>query len=328
MKLIRYLIIIVTSFLFAQAAKAQAPVRKTVKQYINEYKEDAVREMHEDGIPASITLAQGVLESNSGNSPLAISANNHFGIKCQKEWDGPTFIQDDDAKDECFRKYETVFDSYADHSKFLKSRPRYAFLFQLDIADYKGWALGLKAAGYATDPTYATRLIKIIEDNALYNLDTIKPLSPELIASIDNYFNAAEIKSQKKHTEQTDKYELPYSKRDVQLINDRKFIYTKIGETVDEISTEYDVDPRLIYRYNDLDRDKKTRFRPGQIIFLQPKKNKAQEEFHTLARGESMYTVSQRYGIKLRMLYKKNHLTPGTEPAVGTKLWLKKTKKA
>lgn len=308
---------------------AQAPVRKSVNQYINEYKEDAVREMQEDGIPASITLAQGVLESNCGNSPLATYANNHFGIKCQKEWEGPTYIQDDDAKDECFRKYETVFDSYADHSRFLKSRPRYAFLFQLDVTDYKSWAVGLKAAGYATDPTYANRLIKIIEDHQLYNLDTVKPIPAELVASIDNYFNAAEKNSsKKKFAGSNDKYELPYSTRSVQLINDRKFIFTKIGETVDEISSEYDIDPQLIYRYNELDGEKKTRFRPGQIIFLQPKKNKGSEEFHVVARGETMYYISQKYGIKLGKLYAKNNLQPGSEPAVGTKLWMRKTKKS
>lgn len=328
MKIIRFIFVLQVFLCLSNAVFAQAPpARKSTKAYIAEFREDAIREMHEDGIPASITLAQGILESDAGNSRLAMYANNHFGIKCQKEWEGPTYIQDDDTKNECFRKYQAVFDSYADHSRFLKSRPRYAFLFQLDITDYKNWAYGLKASGYATDPAYATRLLKIIEDNRLYRFDTIKPPSPELVASVDNYFTAAEKKAQaKKHTGENEKYELPYSKRTVQLINDRKCILTRTGETVDEISTEYDVDPRLIIKYNELDKEKKLRFRPGQIIFLQPKRNRASEEYHTVAKGETMYSISQKYGIKLRKLYKKNHLQAGTEPALGEKLWLRKTK--
>lgn len=328
MKLIRFILVVIVFFLMAHAAVAQEPrARKTVKQYIEEFREDAIREMHEDGIPASITLAQGIQESNAGNSPLAIYANNHFGIKCQKDWEGPSYIQDDDTKDECFRKYETVFDSYSDHSQFLKSRPRYAFLFQIDKTDYKSWANGLKAAGYATDPLYAKRLIKIIEDNELYALDTVKPISPELIASVDNYFAAAEKKPHKTYTAAEEKYELPYAKRSVELINGCKCVHTRTGETIDEIGKEYNIDSRLLCWYNEVDKQNLKRFKPGQIIYLEPKKNKAAEEFHTIANGETMYAISQKYGIKLSKLYKKNHLKPGTEPAVGEKIWLRKKKK-
>lgn len=329
MKLTQHISLTFVLLSMAHFALSQAPPnQKSAKQYIEEYKHAAIQEMHEDGVPASVTLAQGIQESNSGNSPLAVYANNHFGIKCQKEWTGPTFIQDDDKKDECFRKYESVFDSYVDHSNFLKSRPRYAFLFQLDITDYKGWAYGLKASGYATDPMYANRLIKIIEENKLYRFDTVKQPSPELVASVDNYFTAAEKKIRKgKYPAQNEKYELPYTKRTVQLINERKCIYTRTGETVDEISTEYDVDPRLLRKYNELDKEKKMRFRPGQIVFLQPKRNKGTEEYHTVQRGETMYSISQKYGIKLRKLYKKNKMKAGSEPKTGEKLSLRKTKK-
>ncbi|MCC6689997.1 MAG: glucosaminidase domain-containing protein [Bacteroidia bacterium] len=322
---ILFLLSISTMLLIAQAP----PLRKSAKQYIEQYKDDAVHEMHEDGIPASITLAQGIQESDCGNSPLAVKANNHFGIKCQKEWSGPTYIQDDDEKNECFRKYRSVFDSYVDHSNFLKSRPRYAFLFQLNITDYKGWANGLKASGYATDPHYAKRLIKIIEDYSLYLLDTIKPPSPELIASVDKYFTDHEKKSHKeKHTTKNGSYDLSVSKRTVQFINNRKCIFTRTGETVDEISTEYGVDPRLIYRYNELkDVKEKGRFKSGEIIFLQPKRNKGQDDFHIVASGETMYSISQKYGIKLKKLYSKNNMQPGTEPLAGEKLWLRKAKK-
>jgi len=304
------------------------PVRKSTKQYIEEFREDAIREMHKDGIPASITLAQGIQESNSGNSPLAIYANNHFGIKCANNWNGQTYTQDDDTKDECFRKYETVFDSYADHSDFLKSRARYAILFQLPITDYKGWANGLKACGYATDPLYARRLIKIIEDNQLFNLDTIRPIPPELVASVENYFNKPENYAHKSAYQPKDeKYILPYAKREIELINSRKCIYTRTGETLDEISVEYGIDPRLLYRYNDLQTEKKSRFKPGMIIFLQPKRNKGIDEEHTVQPGETMYSISQKYGIKLKKLYKKNNLTPSTEVYPGMVLSLRKKKK-
>ncbi len=305
------------------------PVRKSTRQYIEEFREDAIREMHKDGIPASITLAQGIQESNSGNSPLAIYANNHFGIKCANNWNGQTYTQDDDTKDECFRKYETVFDSYADHSDFLKSRARYAILFQLPITDYVGWANGLKSCGYATDPLYARRLIKIIEDNQLYYLDTIKPIPPELVASVENYFSQPDHYGHKKiYAPADEKYILPNEKREIEYINSRKCIYTRMGETIDEISTEYGIDPRLLYRYNDFQSDKKARFKPGMIIFLQPKRNRAREDSHTVQAGETMYSISQKYGIKLNKLYKKNRLKPGTEAPEGMVLFLRKQKKS
>ncbi len=319
-----FALILPISILLAQTN----PPHKSTRQYIDEFREDAIREMHEDGIPASITLAQGIQESNAGNSPLAMYANNHFGIKCTKEWNGPFYVQDDDKKDECFRKYGTVFDSYADHSTFLKSRPRYAFLFQLPITDYKSWANGLKASGYATDPLYAKRLIKIIEDNELFYLDTIKPIPPELVASIENYFNSPDTKARKNtYGQQNDKYVLPFAKREIELINGRRCIYTRMGETVDEVSIEYGIDPRLIYHYNDLESDKKMRFKPGMILFLQPKRNKAMEDFHTVQSGETMYSISQKYGIKLKKLYKKNGIRPGTDVKAGTLLSLRRTKK-
>jgi len=284
--------------------------------------------MQKEGIPASITLAQGIQESNAGNSPLALHANNHFGIKCAKDWSGPYYTQDDDTKDECFRKYENAFDSYSDHSAFLKSHARYAYLFQIPITDYKGWANGLKASGYASDPLYAKRLIKIIEDYQLYYLDTIKSVPTDLIASIDNYFDKQEAKNHKKTTShEVEKYILPYSKREIELINGRKCIHARTGETIDEISSQYDIDRRLIYRYNELENNKKIRFKPGMIVFLQPKRNKGKEDFHTVASNETMYTISQKYGIKLKKLYKKNRIKPGSEPDAGTVLWLRKNKK-
>ena len=309
-----------------QALSQVSNSRKLIDQYVAEFKDDAIREMNEDGVPASITLAQGILESDAGNSLLAREANNHFGIKCHNEWSGPVYVQDDDTKNECFRKYETVFDSYVDHSAFLKSRTRYAFLFTLDRTDYESWAYGLKSAGYATDPKYAQRLVKIIEEHKLNRFDTLMSVNNEpLTASLNN-----EVAYNKKIQQiSNSKYSKPVSSqvRSVKFINNRKCITAVVGETIDEISKEYDVDPRLVHRYNDLKEDKKVRFRHGDIIFLQPKRKKSQEEFHIVAKGETMYVISQKYGIKLKSLYKKNKMEVGSEPKVGDRVWLRRTKK-
>ncbi|MBU1720205.1 MAG: glucosaminidase domain-containing protein, partial [Bacteroidetes bacterium] len=168
-RIILIFFILIPVFLFGQLP----PEKMSAPEYVGKFKEAAIREMEEGGVPASITLAQGLLESGNGNSPLARNANNHFGIKCHVGWEGETYIQDDDEANECFRKYKTVFDSYRDHSNFLRNRQRYAFLFELDPTDYKGWAKGLKKAGYATDPSYADRLIKLIEQYELHKIDEI-----------------------------------------------------------------------------------------------------------------------------------------------------------
>ena len=303
-----------------------APIKgkMTIQQYIDRYREDAIREMHEDGVPASITLAQGIKESNAGNSPLAIRANNHFGIKCQKNWTGAQYIQDDDLKDECFRSYETVLQSYADHSEFLKSRPRYAFLFLLPPTDYRGWALGLKAAGYATDPNYAKYLIKIIEEDKLYNLDTVKNPSPELLASIDNFFGVGEkdLVKDSLHPRTIGDFENDLPKHTIKKNNGLRCVIALGGETIDEICNEFDLDPNSLTYFNELNPEKKTHFRKGQLIYLQAKRTKGSEHKHTVAKGEDMYTISQLFGIKLKTLYKKNHLQIGTQPDPGTVLML------
>jgi LysM repeat protein len=154
----------------ALLSKGATDAKQVRRDYINKYAQDAVREMYKSGVPASITLAQGCLESSDGKSPLAIEANNHFGIKCSG-WTGPGFYQDDDAPNECFRSYPSALESFDDHSNFLRSRPRYSSLFELESTDYKGWAHGLKRAGYATDPSYADRLIRIIEEFELHQYD-------------------------------------------------------------------------------------------------------------------------------------------------------------
>ena len=287
---------------------AQPSERKfTCTDYVEKYKSDAIREMQMFRVPASITLAQGMLESDNGNSALAVYANNHFGIKCHKEWTGETYVQDDDDTNECFRKYPTVYDSYVDHSQFLKTRKRYAQLFELKITDYKGWAKGLKAAGYATDPKYADRLIEIIERYKLNQYDTEEGLP--VLATVP-----------KPETGQT--VNTTVSRRDVFLNNNVKYVVVKPGDSFMKIAKELDMGVWQLYKYNELKKDAK--LTAGQMIYIQPKRSKAEEEKHTVKPGDTMYSISQRYGIKMKSLYKLNGMEAGTEPKIGDVIKLRK----
>jgi len=287
-----------------------AEKKNTPQEYIEKYKEDAVREMQLFRVPASITLAQGMLESDNGNSALAVYANNHFGIKCHKEWTGETYTQDDDEKDECFRKYESVYESYVDHSEFLKTRPRYDFLFDLKMTDYKGWARGLKSAGYATDPKYADRLIDIIERYKLYDLDKLEGVPP--------------VAAEPKKTEGSKTVSTNVSRREVYLNNNIKYVIVKSGDTFMKIAQELELGVWQLYKYNDL--NKHSTLVPGQMLYIQPKRNKAEPGKHQMKPGETLHDVSQKYGVKMKKLYKYNDLAPGTEPKVGQVIYLKKQK--
>lgn len=275
-------------------------------EYIEKYKDDAIQEMHHSGVPASITLAQGILESGDGNSPLALYANNHFGIKCHSSWKGETFIMDDDEKNECFRKYNSAYESFKDHSEFLTSRSRYASLFELNITDYKGWAKGLKAAGYATNPKYADLLIALIEKHELYRFDNYAKVPSKQLAK--NKTSSVLAESQ--------------SKRIVKLRNNIKYTFVSDGDDVASIAADFDMNTWQIYKYNDL--NKSDKLKSGEIIYLQPKRNKATEEFHVVKSGETMREIAQMHGVKLKQLYKKNNLIVGTQPQAGQKLSLRK----
>jgi LysM repeat protein len=275
------------------ALHAQALRRNSAyESYIQKYKDIAIHEMKQYRIPASITLAQGLLESGAGQSTLARKSNNHFGIKCADNWSGRRVYHDDDARGECFRAYSDPKDSYTDHSKFLTSRSRYASLFQLKQTDYKGWAYGLKKAGYATDPRYATRLIDIIETYELYRYDQKGG------AAADVTFT---------HT--------PY------LCNGLLYVKARRGDTLKSLAKEYDTSVRKLRKYNELYKD----YTPqeGDIVYLEKKKRRAAKGTapHTLRTGESLHFVAQMYGIRVKNLYKMNHLEPGDPaPAVGTVL--------
>lgn len=280
--------------------------RITRSEYIEKYKDDAIQEMHHSGVPASITLAQGILESGDGNSPLALYANNHFGIKCHAAWKGETFIMDDDEKNECFRKYNSAYESFKDHSEFLTSRSRYADLFELNITDYKGWATGLKAAGYATNPKYADLLIALIEKHELNQYDNYAKVPSKQLAKNKTSSILAENQS----------------KRVIKLRNNVKYTFVSEGDDVASIAADFEMNTWQIYKYNDL--NKSDKLKSGEIIYLQPKRNKATEEFHTVKSGESMRDIAQMHGIKLKQLYKKNNMFVGTQPQAGQKLSLRK----
>lgn len=291
----RHLIYLLTIFV---CLSLQAQTRnKQYEDYIKQYRDLAVDEMKKYHIPASITLAQGLLESGAGQSTLARKSNNHFGIKCGSDWQGKTVRHNDDARGECFRAYKHPKQSYEDHSKFLAGRPRYASLFKLKITDYKGWARGLKKAGYATDPRYAQRLIDIIE---LYDLD--------------KYDKKGGLKWMKENPNPHQPY----------IANGLLYIVVRAGDTWKSISKEFDISQKKLRKYNDL--YKGYELQPGDILYLEKKNRKAQKEYvvHVLRAGESMYLISQKYGIRLKNLYKLNKMD-ADEPApeVGTILRLR-----
>lgn len=280
------------------------------QDYIEQYRDLAMSEMLRSGVPASIKLAQGILETNNGNSTLATRANNHFGIKCH-DWQGRKVYHDDDAPDECFRRYKSAKDSYLDHSDFLRNRSRYAFLFDLDITDYKAWAKGLKRAGYATSRTYAERLITIIEDNELYQYDylALNEEAPRKIRKL-TWRNSRNLKSDR-----------------IQLNNRIKYIVVEEGETLQSIQEEFDLMRNELQQNNELASD--AQLIPGQILYLQPKRKKAERgrEYHFIRERESLYSISQAYGIKLESLYEMNNLLPGDSVELGTKINLRRKKK-
>jgi len=278
--------------------------RISIEEYINIYKDDAIREMLSSGVPASVTLAQAILESDCGNSPLAKYANNHFGIKCHT-WAGPSFYLDDDKRNECFRKYYSVVESYKDHSDFLKGKSRYAFLFQLRTTDYKGWCRGLKKAGYATNGHYADRLIRIIEDNDLNSFDHERKM-PE-----KPFISKKEEKA------------VHVQHREIKVHeNNIKYVIAREGDTYYKIAREFELGLWQIKKYNDL--NKWDKISEGSIIYLQPKRCRAREKYYIVHKGDSMWNISQKFGVKLKSLYRKNNMIPGTQPHPGQKLSLKR----
>ena len=290
-------------YVISQCLLAQK--KMTPEEYIAIYKEDAVKEMYLHKVPACITLAQGMLESGNGNSLLARNANNHFGIKCHKEWGGETYIMDDDSANECFRKYNNVLESFSDHSLFLYSRSRYSALFELNINDYKGWCYGLKTAGYATDPKYPQRLIDLIEKYKLQELNVIENTPKQDLPS--------------RHVINSD-----LSIREVYRFNHIKFVIAKENDSFYKIANDFNIELDEILEYNDLNKEDKLSY--GQKIYIEKKRRRALEPIHVVQKNETLKSISQLHGIRLSSICKKNHLNPTDKLKVGDVLYLRQKK--
>ena len=297
----------------------------TVDEYIEMYKDIAIEEMETTGIPASITLAQGILESRYGNSELSRASNNHFGIKCHTGWTGKRYYHDDDRKNECFRVYRDPHQSYRDHSEFLMTRSRYAFLFDYPSTDYENWAHGLKKAGYATNPKYGHLLIDLIERHELYKYDN--PNYRQLALEENRRKNRAEAVDG--HSEYkpsggkvyTTTPEMPdVSARDEFSYNRIRTVMVKLGDSPVAIAQRHAVSLSRLMKYNDLE--------PGQVliegsfIYLQPKRRKARQRIHVAQSGETMWSISQLHGVRLSSLLMRNKMDRNDIPAPGAEVYL------
>lgn len=339
------------AFVMSMLISAVVPSKSPQDDYIRKYAPVAVREMYRSGVPASITLAQGLLESRYGQSDLAVKGNNHFGIKCH-DWTGKKMYHDDDRRGECFRVYGTADESFSDHSDFLRYRDRYKSLFNNDVTDYKAWAHGLKKAGYATDPAYPSKLIKLIEDYHLDKYDTMRPedfgettnVRPDE-KELRNTIHTRLTRKQKREAKRAEKAEkvtktdktekqvpipepplsieepvrIPAEKaaetfsfslvRQMYKTNGVPFVYSQEGESYASIANDYHLFLREILRFNDAVSDR--RLEPGTTVYLQPKKSQTKrglDKYISDEGGETLYELSQRFGVKLKDLCKMNDL--------------------
>ena len=298
------LLTLVVLILSVTHVSAQIKWNSAYQAYIDQYKDLAIEQMLKYNIPSSITLSQGLLESGAGRSWLTKSSNNHFGIKCHG-WTGRRVFHDDDERGECFRAYDNPRQSFEDHSRFLATQSRYARLFNYSRTDYKSWARGLKQCGYATNPQYASKLIQIIE---LYNL---------------NQYDKAK---------KFDQFMVKHSTEDgvapdgnfhvIKAYNKNYYVIARKGDSFQSLSKELCIGKRKLAKYNE--RSYKEELAAGDVIYLKKKRKKATKEYknrpHIVQIGESMYLISQKYGIRLSSLYKKNHLSPDYQIKVGDKL--------
>ncbi len=346
----------------ASPPRVSATAAATAASYIEQYGDLAISEMKRTGVPASITLAQGMVESDYGRSTLAREANNHFGIKCHNSWSGPTISYHDDRRNECFRKYRNAGESFRDHSDFLAAGSRYGFLFSLDPYDYKAWAHGLKKAGYATNPDYANMLIRKIEENALYNYDRGYAASSSArrngsvptTPSTTNPANATKTNASPASSETTSPEAtkvVPAVRNDsatanvpgtsavkpavapvssfgdlldrgsrVMVNNGVRYIIVKQEDTFESIARDFGVVKADLARFNDL--PESFLLKPGQTVYLQIKRDSVAEGiiYHTVAEGETMYLIAQKYAITLKSLYEVTGIRQGTALTAGQRL--------
>lgn len=312
MKKIRFTIVFTLLAISVVAVYAQT--RQTREEYIEKYKSIAVAHMEKYGIPASITMAQGILESDAGNSALSLSSNNHFGIKCKKSWTGRKVYYDDDAKGECFRAYPSVEASYEDHALFLDSSPRYDSLFSYPSNDYRSWARGLKAAGYATAPDYAERLVAIIEKYKLYILDQAD--GSAIYSSGKHAKQNAEWFAQQSSSpnqQMEDPFNVTINAHkgySIYRVNHTCYVLAKEGDTYESLSKIFAISESNLRKFNDVNR--RAVLTKGSIVFIERKKGAwlSQQLLHTASHGQTLHSISQSYGIRLRRLARLNRTRP------------------
>ena len=293
-------------------AAADGPYRT----YIETYSPTAISEMQRSGVPASITLAQGLVESAAGQSTLAVKANNHFGIKCHSDWKGKKIYKDDDKAGECFRVYPNAEASFRDHSDFLRFQDRYKSLFELEPTDYRSWAKGLKKAGYATDPRYADKLIKVIEDYQLYRFDVAESV-PDAPLEIEKPVELTVHKV-------SELYRFQLS-RDIYEVNGVPCVYAVAGDTFQTLADSYGLFKGELLRFNDLRSE--IELNPGDVVYLKSKKGrgaKGLEKYIASGNGETLRDISQRFGIKLSALRRFNKLAADSVPLEGDTIVLRR----
>lgn len=315
MKKLKFALLIISALGVQQGFAQSKPI---ILAYIEKYKDIAIEEMQRTGVPASITLAQGIHETGAGTSNLVTRSNNHFGIKCKTEWQGEKVYHDDDARGECFRKYEDPIASYKDHSDFLRNRSHYSSLFNLDPTDYEGWAHGLKKAGYATNPKYPQILIKLIRDYNLQKYTLIalgKQKDPNEPAWVMNNETVEAGNSQ-----QAVAAIRPVYPEGVFKINETKVIFIKQGTSYLKIAEEHDIPLARLLDFNDM-KDGDVAPKDG-LLFLQRKRKSGANETHTVVTGETLYDIAQAEGIRLESLLQYNFLTHGVQVEAGEKLYL------
>ena len=332
------------------AMRAPAQISANGVIYVNTYKALAMAEMQRSGVPAAITLAQGLHETEAGTSDLVKSSNNHFGIKCREDWKGEVVYHDDDRRGECFRSYATAADSYRDHSDFLRLSSRYAFLFTLDPADYEGWAYGLKKAGYATNIRYSLILIKLVKEYNLqqYTLIAMGKMAAtdEVVLTMPGVAPASEPKA-KDASEGSNSVagrssaiapavsgvtrgadsttvavqpEVSYPEGEF-TINRTKVVYEPAGTSMLSIASRYDIPLGRLLDFNDM-KEEDVLIR-GQLVFLQRKRREGSIAYHVVREGEDLYSIAQAEGVRLQDLLEMNQLTPEAQPAAGEKIYLR-----
>jgi LysM repeat protein len=310
--------------------RAPAQISTNGVVYVNTYKALAIAEMQRSGVPAAITLAQGLHETEAGTSDLVKSSNNHFGIKCREDWKGEVVYHDDDRRGECFRSYATAADSYRDHSDFLRLSSRYAFLFTLDPADYEGWAYGLKKAGYATNIRYSQILIKLVKE---YNLQQYTLIAMGKMAAADEVLltvpglappaaiapAASGVTRGADSTAVVVQPEVSYPEGEF-AINRTKVVYVPAGVSMLSIAGRYDIPLGRLLDFNDMKEEDV--LVKGQLIFLQRKRRTGSIAYHVVREGEDLYSIAQAEGVRLQDLLEMNQLTPEARPAAGEKVYL------